>query len=397
MNETKVKVENLYKIFGKRPGKALEELKKKKDKNTILKETKQVVALNNVSMDIKDGEIFVVMGLSGSGKSTLVRCINRLIEPSDGSVFIDHKDITKMNRQELLETRRKKISMVFQNFGLLPHMNILDNVAYGLKIQGVSKEERFEKAEKAIEQVGLKGWEMKYPEQLSGGMQQRVGLARALANDPDILLMDEAFSALDPLIRSDMQNELLELQSEMNKTIIFITHDLDEAMKLGDRIALMKDGKVVQIGTSQEILMNPADSYVERFIENVDKKKVFTASQIMRNPVALAKIGEKPETVMMKMDNHQIDSIFVVDKNNKLRGLIRRDTLEETMQEKISNISKYLDFNFSKSREDTSLEALLPPLANTNEPIAVVSSENKLLGVVVRSFIFEAITGGDQS
>lgn len=397
MDNPKVSIQGVYKIFGKRPIKALEDLKKGKCKNTILEESKQIIALDNISIDIMPGEVFVIMGLSGSGKSTLARCINRLIKPTSGGILIDGEDVVKMNTQDLRETRRKKISMVFQNFGLFPHLNILDNVAYGLKIQGVDKAKRYESSNTAIDQVGLKGWEMKYPDELSGGMQQRVGLARALANDPDILIMDEAFSALDPLIRADMQDELVELQRVMKKTIIFITHDLDEAIKIGDRIALMKDGQVIQVGTSQEILMNPADDYVKRFIENVDKNKVFTASQIMRDPIALADSADEPQVIMDKIDDKGIDSIFVIDQHNNLKGLIRRDDLERAIQAGARNIIRYLDFNFTKAREDRSLESLLAPLANSNEPIAVVTSKNKLLGIVVRSYIFEAMTGGEEA
>ncbi|NLK21167.1 MAG: glycine betaine/L-proline ABC transporter ATP-binding protein [Epulopiscium sp.] len=397
MNNPKVSIQKVYKIFGKRTTKALEDLKNGKDKETILEETKQVIALNNISLDIMPGEVFVIMGLSGSGKSTLARCINRLIRPTSGKVLIDGKDITKMNSTQLRETRRKKMGMVFQNFGLFPHLNILDNVAYGLKIQGVEKSKRYEQAGAAIDQVGLKGWEMKYPEELSGGMQQRVGLARALANDPDILIMDEAFSALDPLIRADMQDELVDLQKIMKKTIIFITHDLDEAIKIGDRIALMKDGQVIQVGTAQDILINPADEYVSKFTENVDKNKVFTAEQIMREPTALANITDNPQDIMDKIIEKKIDSIFVVDKDNNLKGLIRRKELERAIKNKDTNITKYLDFNFTKVRKHRSLESLLAPLANSNEPIAIVSSKNKLLGIVIRSYIFEAITGGVKS
>lgn len=393
MDDIKVSIRDLYKIFGRRPGKAYEDLKKGRDREKITKEGNNVIALENVSLDIKAGEVFVVMGLSGSGKSTLARCINRIINPTAGSVFIDDEDITKMNSKELIETRRNKISMVFQDFGLFPHLNVLDNVAYGLKIQGMEQDERYDQADIAIKQVGLDGWKMKYPDQLSGGMQQRVGIARALANDPDILIMDEAFSALDPLIRGDMQEELIELQRVMKKTIIFITHDLDEAIKIGDRIALMKDGKVVQVGTSQEILMNPADDYVRRFVEDIDKNKVFTASQVMRDPIALADITQSPKEVMELIDEKELDSIFVTNKNNVLQGLLRREDLERAIEDKARNITKYLDFNFTKVRKNRVLESLLLPLANSNEPIAIVSSENKILGVVVRSYIFESMVG----
>ena len=252
----KIEIKNLYKIFGAHPEKAVDLLKNSKNKDEILSETKNVVGLNNVSLSIKSGEIFVIMGLSGSGKSTLARCINRLIEPTSGEIYIDGENITTMSYKELLQIRRNKIGMVFQNFALFPHLNLLDNVAYGLKVQGVPVEKRYEKASESLKGVGLSGWEKHYPQQLSGGMRQRVRLARALANDPDILLMDEAFSALDPLIRQDMQDELMNLQDKMNKTIVFITHDLNEALKLGDRIALMKDGKINQIGTPEEILIS---------------------------------------------------------------------------------------------------------------------------------------------
>ena len=232
--------------------------------------------------DVYEGEIFVIMGLSGSGKSTLVRLLNRLIDPTMGNILLDGEDIVKMNKEQLREVRRKKIGMVFQNFALFPHKTILENTEYGLEIQGVAKEERQAKAKESLRLVGLAGYEDQYPNQLSGGMQQRVGLARALANDPDILLMDEAFSALDPLIRKDMQDELLQLHNDMGKTIIFITHDLDEALRIGDRIALMKDGEIVQIGTPEEILMSPSNEYVERFVEDVDLSKVLTAGHIMK-------------------------------------------------------------------------------------------------------------------
>ena len=257
-------------------------LEKGKTKREILKETGATVGVNRANFDVYDGEIFVIMGLSGSGKSTLVRMLNRLIEPTSGEIYIDGDMITNMSKDQLREVRRKKISMVFQNFALFPHRTILENTEYGLELQGVDKEERRPKALESLKLVGLEGFEEQYPNQLSGGMQQRVGLARALANDPDILLMDEAFSALDPLIRKDMQDELLELHTSVGKTIIFITHDLDEALRIGDRIVLMKDGNIVQIGTPEEILMNPSNEYVERFVEDVDLSKVLTAGHIMK-------------------------------------------------------------------------------------------------------------------
>src|SRR5690554_3445560 len=278
----KIVVEDLTKVFGKNPKLGIKLLKEGKSKSEILEKTGMTVGVNRVSFEVNAGEVFVIMGLSGSGKSTLIRLVNRLIEPSHGSIKIDGEDLSKMDKKKLIETRRKKLSMVFQNFGLFPHRTIIENTGYGLEVQGYEKSEIQEKSKRALEMVGLKGYEDQYPNQLFGGMQQRVGLARALANDPDILLMDEAFSALDPLIRKGMQDELLDLQQKMQKTILFITHDLDEALKIGDRIALMKDGNIVQIGHAEEILQNPADDYVSEFTNDVNRAKIITASTIMR-------------------------------------------------------------------------------------------------------------------
>jgi len=383
----KVEVKNLYKVFGKKNKKVIDLLEKGESKDSILNKTKQVVALNNVSLSINDGEIFVVMGLSGSGKSTLIRCINRLIEPTMGQIYLEDEEITNLSHKDLIEIRRKKIGMVFQNFGLFPHINILENVAYGLKIQGVEKSERLLRASEALKSVGLEGWETKYTSQLSGGMQQRVGLARALANDPDILLMDEAFSALDPLIRSNMQDELLEIQSKVNKTIIFITHDLNEALKIGDRIALMKDGEVVQVGTPEEILLKPANEYVRKFINDVDRTKILTASRIMRNPTIVYEIGDSVESIIKKMNKHKFDSIFVVDENKKLIGLLRKNKINNDVNKE--DVINLLDSNFAKIDEDLSIEELFVHLANSNEPIAVTSESDKLKGIIVRSDVIQ--------
>ena len=279
-----ITVTDLYKVFGKNPSRAIPLLKEGKAKDKILEETGLTVAIDKASFEVYKKETFVIMGLSGSGKSTVLRCLNRLIEPTAGDVYIgdDQTNIMDVNKDDLLDLRRKRMSMVFQNFGLFPHRSVLNNVGYGLEIGGMEKEERNKKSIEAIEMVGLKGYEHKKPNELSGGMQQRVGLARALANDPEILLMDEAFSALDPLIRADMQDELLDLQQKMSKTIVFITHDLDEALKIGDRIAIMKEGAIVQIGTPERILTEPEDDYVKAFVQNVDRTKIITAKTIMR-------------------------------------------------------------------------------------------------------------------
>ncbi|MFJ4432531.1 glycine betaine/L-proline ABC transporter ATP-binding protein [Pseudomonas sp. NPDC089395] len=264
---SKIEVKNVFKIFGDRADEALQLIRNQQSKEQVLAQTGCVVGVNDLSLSIGSGEIFVIMGLSGSGKSTLVRHFNRLIDPTSGQILVDGEDILKYDMEALREFRRRKISMVFQSFGLLPHRNVLDNVAYGLKVRGESKQLCAERAMQWIETVGLKGYEKKYPHQLSGGMRQRVGLARALAADTDIILMDEAFSALDPLIRAEMQDQLLELQKTLHKTIVFITHDLDEAVRIGNRIAILKDGRLIQVGTPQQILHNPADEYVDRFVQ----------------------------------------------------------------------------------------------------------------------------------
>ncbi|MFO7316453.1 MAG: glycine betaine/L-proline ABC transporter ATP-binding protein, partial [Bacilli bacterium] len=283
----KIKVEHVTKIFGKHVNAALKLVKQKKSKTEILNETGATIGVYDANFTVNEGEIFVIMGLSGSGKSTLIRLLNRLIDPTSGNIYIDGQNISKLNKKELRNIRREKMSMVFQNFGLFPHRTILQNTEYGLEVKGVPKEERRLKAEKALDNAGLLAYKDQYPSQLSGGMQQRVGLARALANDPDILLMDEAFSALDPLIRKEMQDELLELQQKMKKTIVFITHDLNEALRIGDRIALMKDGQIIQIGTGEEILTNPANDYVRSFTEDVDRSKVLTVENAMIRPVSI--------------------------------------------------------------------------------------------------------------
>ena len=310
----KIEVKNLYKIFGPYPRQALIKLQSGWSKEKLLRQTGHTVGIHNVSFSVEQGEIFVVMGLSGSGKSTLIRCINRLIEPTDGEIYIDGENITALSLDKLRLVRQKKLAMVFQRFALFPHRTILQNVAYGLEIQGVNKSAREEKAYAVLETVGLKEWSAVYPEQLSGGMQQRVGLARALAVDPDILLMDEPFSALDPLIRKEMQEELMELQGKVQKTIIFITHDLDEALKLGDSIAIMKDGVIDQIGAPEEILTNPATEYVANFVNDVDRSRILKAENIMVRPTAHVSSNDGPRVALRKMKEEALSSIFVIEK-----------------------------------------------------------------------------------
>ncbi|WP_003540553.1 quaternary amine ABC transporter ATP-binding protein [Desulfotomaculum nigrificans] len=388
---TKIKVENLTKIFGNNPDKALEFLDKGWSKQKILQETGLTVGVNRVSFEVKTGEIFVIMGLSGSGKSTLVRLLNRLVEPTAGKIEIDGQDIVNMDQAQLRQVRRKKLSMVFQRFALFPHRTVLENVEYGLEIQGVAREERRLKAQRSLELVGLGGWEKSYPDQLSGGMQQRVGLARALANDPDVLLMDEAFSALDPLIRKDMQDELLELQSTMQKTIIFITHDLDEALKIGDRIALMKDGSIVQIGTPEEILTNPADQYVEKFVEDVDMSKVLTAEHVMKRPETIT-LDKGPRVALQLMKDSGLSTLYVVDKKKSLLGVV---TAEAVSQAKAAgqSLEAVMERNVPAVAPDTRLHDLFDLVAFSPVPLAVVSDNRRLLGVVVKGAVLGGLAG----
>ncbi|WP_102345179.1 glycine betaine/L-proline ABC transporter ATP-binding protein ProV [Bacillus sp. Marseille-P3661] len=393
-NHIKIKVSDVTKIFGKSSKKALQLLKEGKSKEQILKETGSTVGVNRASFEVKSGEIFVIMGLSGSGKSTLVRLLNRLIEPTIGQVQIDGKDVVKMNKEELREVRRKKISMVFQKFALFPHRTVLENTEYGLEIQGVDKADRSKKALEALELVGLKGYENQYPSQLSGGMQQRVGLARALANDPDVLLMDEAFSALDPLIRKDMQDELLELQSTMEKTIVFITHDLDEALRIGDRIALMKDGNIVQIGTPEEILMNPSNEYVERFVEDVDLSKVLTAGHVMKRAETV-QIDKGPRVALKLMKDLGISSIYVVDKQQKLLGAITAKDASKAADENQS-LKAFLDKDINVVGTDTLLIDLFEKVSSSSIPVAVTDEKNRLKGILIKGAVIGALTGNEQ-
>ncbi|MEK3992545.1 betaine/proline/choline family ABC transporter ATP-binding protein [Robertmurraya sp. FSL R5-0851] len=392
----KIHVKNLTKVFGSNPKEGVKRLQQGQSKEQILKETGMTVGVKNASFEVKPGEFFVLMGLSGSGKSTLIRLINRLIEPTSGEVLIDGEDITKMNKNDLMQTRRKKLSMVFQKFALFPHRNVLENVAYGLEVQGVEKSVREEKARKSIADVGLEGYENSFPDQLSGGMQQRVGLARALANDSDILLMDEAFSALDPIIRKEMQDELLQLQSKLGKTILFITHDLDEALKLGDRIAIMKNGEIVQIGTAEEILENPANEYVYNFVEDVDRSKVLMASNIMKKPDVITTWKDGPRVAMKKMEDAGLSSIFVVDKDKNLKGILTIDAAIKAYKEN-KWVEDVLESDFHTTAPTTPLSELIGIAAESRYPIAVVE-ENKLVGIIVRvSILSGLVLGKEQS
>jgi glycine betaine/proline transport system ATP-binding protein len=389
-----VEVKNLTKIFGSHPHSALDMVKAGEERLKIQEKTGQTVGVAEVNFSVKRGEILVVMGLSGSGKSTLVRCINRLIEPTDGSIVIDGQEVVGMNHEDLLQLRRHKMGMVFQHFALFPHRTIIQNAEYGLEVMGVDLGERREKAGKALALVGLDGWETSYPKELSGGMQQRVGLARALAVDPEIVLMDEALSALDPLIRKDMQNELIDLQRKLEKTIIFITHDLDEAINIGDRIILMKDGRVVQQGTAEEILTNPASEYVERFVEDVDKSKVLTAQYVMKKIHDVAHGADGPRTVLRKMKDAGLSTMFVVDAHNKLQGLVRAENAAKLAKEQPGNKEGLVETNVRTVTLDTPIQEMLPIMADSRDPVAVVDDDEKLRGVVVVGNLLAGLAEG---
>jgi glycine betaine/proline transport system ATP-binding protein len=392
----KMKLENVYKIFGPSPKQMVALLKKGQSKAQIHKNHKHSVGVNNATFSVEEGEIFVVMGLSGSGKSTLIRCLNRLIEPTSGKIFIDGEDIAKATTARLREIRRKQIAMVFQNFALLPHKTVLENVAFGLEIQKVNVEERKQKAQQILEIVGLKGYENAKPKELSGGMQQRVGLARALATDGDVLLMDEAFSALDPLIRKDMQDELLSLQQKIKKTIIFITHDLDEALKIGDRIAIMKDGEIVQIGTSEDILQNPADDYVREFTQDVNRARVITASAIMRKAESIVLERSGIRTAARKMKELGISSIFITDKGGVLKGIATIDRLSTLIKENKEDLASIIDTDIQTVGLDSSIDEIIPLFLHSAYPVAVIDEENKLKGIVFKSTVLAGIAGEEE-
>ncbi|MCC9751896.1 glycine betaine/L-proline ABC transporter ATP-binding protein [Streptococcus agalactiae] len=365
-------------------------VKQGKSKTEILEKTGATVGVYDASFEIKEGEIFVIMGLSGSGKSTLVRMLNRLIDPSSGNIYLDGKDIAKMNVEDLRNIRRHDINMVFQNFGLFPHRTILENTEFGLEMRGVSKEERTTLAEKALDNAGLLPFKDQYPSQLSGGMQQRVGLARALANSPKILLMDEAFSALDPLIRREMQDELLDLQDTNKQTIIFISHDLNEALRIGDRIALMKDGEIMQIGTGEEILTNPANDFVREFVEDVDRSKVLTAQNIMIKPLTTVLEIDGPQVALTRMHREEVSMLMATNRRRQLLGSLTADAAIEARKKDLP-LSEVIDKDVVTVSKDTVITDIMPLIYDSSAPIAVTDDNDRLLGVIIRGRVIEAL------
>ena len=392
----KIEVENLTKIFGKKPKKALPLLEEGYSKDEILEKTGNTVGVNSVDFSVEENEIFVIMGLSGSGKSTLLRCINRLIEPTEGKIEVDGINIMELNNQELREQRKEKFGMVFQNFGLFPNRTVIDNAAFGLEIQKVDKETRRKKAREALKKVGLEGYEEQKPDQLSGGMQQRVGLARALAVDTDIMLMDEPFSALDPLIKKDMQDQLLDLHQNIAKTIIFITHDLDEALKLGDKIAIMKDGEIVQLGNQEEILTDAANDYVAEFVQDVNRSRVLTAEDIMGKPLALLYEGQGPRTALHKMNEENLTSIMVVNRENKYIGVLSIDGVKEMLDNDEKDIKPYL-LDIPKASPCDTLDELFTKMTDIETPLPVLDAEGKLKGNIVKTNVIANLAAQENS
>lgn len=387
----KIKVEKVYKVFGKEPQRGVKMLEEGLGKDEIMKKSRLAVGVNDASFEVCKGELLVIMGLSGSGKSTLLRCINRLIEPTAGKVLIDGTEVTALSDEELRQMRMKKFGMVFQRFALLPHRTVLQNTEFGLEIQGMASAKRREKALQALKLVGLEGWEDSHPEQLSGGMQQRVGLARALAVDPDILFMDEAFSALDPLIRREMQDELLALQARVQKTILFITHDLDEALKLGDRIVIMKDGAIVQIGTPEDILTMPESRYVERFVEDVNLAKVLTAKTVMHKATTVVFPKDGPKTALHKMKETGISNILVVDREQRLIGRVTADDALRVSKTGEKTLENIILKDVPTVEADTIINELF---AEQDFPIAVTDEQNHLKGIIIRGSLLGALAEG---
>ena len=391
VGEPTIVLDGLSKVFGPRPDAAFALLDEGESKQEILRRTRSTIAVQDVSLEVRRAETFVIMGLSGSGKSTLVRLLNRLIEPTRGTVEVEGVDVTTMKRDELTRLRRERFGMVFQRFALLPHRSVIDNVALGLEIQGVDRAERRRRAAEVIDVVGLGGWGDSRPDELSGGMQQRVGLARALASDPDVLLMDEPFSALDPLMRRQMQDEMIDLQARLQKTIVFITHDLDEALKLGDRIAIMKDGRIVQLGTPEEIVMQPADDYVRSFVEGHDRTSMLTARDVMVAPTDLVRGGHSPAVALRTMERAGRSRILVIGANNRLEGAITAEALAAAARSGVAEVRDLPLETVPTAPPDESLQLLIPVAATAPYPIAVVE-DDCLLGLVGRGAILHGLS-----
>ncbi|WP_127573965.1 quaternary amine ABC transporter ATP-binding protein [Georgenia faecalis] len=389
MNVSALRAENVYKVFGRRPQEVVRRMRTGASREDV--RSLGTAAVIDASFEVAKGETFVVMGLSGSGKSTLIRMLNGLLTPTSGRILLGEDSVSDVSPAALRELRRTRVSMVFQHFALLPHRSVLDNAAYPLEIQGVSKAERRERAAEALRMTGLGGWESSLPSQLSGGMRQRVGLARALAADTEILLMDEAFSALDPLIRREMQEQLLELQASLGKTIVFITHDLNEAMFLGDRIAVMRDGRIVQLDTAETILSAPADEYVAKFVADVDRSRVITAGSLMRRPKAVVTISAGPNRALREMRDAQVSAAYVTDRDRTLRGVVYDAEVVQAQRAGATELAGVLHEDSTAVHESTALADVFAPAAESLLPIAVVDDHQRLIGVIPRIDLLQAM------
>lgn len=386
----KLKIENVSKIFGPRPKKVIPMIESGVPKEEILAKTGHTVGVYNATMEIMEGETFVIMGLSGSGKSTLIRCLNLLNRPTSGAIYVDGENVVDYNNTQLKYYRQKKIAMVFQHFGLFSHRTVLENIEYGLEVRGMSKAERQAIAQKHLETVGLKGYENQYPDELSGGMRQRVGIARALANDPDILLMDEPFSALDPLIRREMQLELLDIQNRLQKTIIFITHDVNEAFKIGDRVAVMKNGKVEQIGTPEEILDKPASNYISEFIRDIDRSKILQAEHIMTKPYGLVSLKDGLNVATQVMRENGISSAFVTDRKRQLQGIVTIDQAIDGIKQK-KTLQEVMSTEVKTVRPDEYVQDIIPFVLDSKYPIVVTDEDLTIKGIILRVHVLASL------
>lgn len=387
---SKIEVKNICKIFGPQPQQWLDEVRQGISKDDLLARSDHVLGLRDISLSIEEGSIYVIMGLSGSGKSTLIRHFNRLIEPTSGQIMVDGIDVMSLSKAELEKFRQQKMSMVFQRFGLFPHRTVLENVGYGLKVSGMAKGECRERSLHWLEQVGLSGLENQYPHQLSGGMQQRVGLARALATDAEILLMDEAFSALDPLIRHEMQDQLLDLQARLNKTIVFITHDLDEALRLGNRIAILKGGELIQEGTPEDILLSPADDYVQSFLQDVNRGKVLNATHACNESPLTLTMRSRPVHAVERMAMRDFDYTPVLD-GKRLSGVLTKQAALQAVQDGARDISSYV-VEMATVPASTGLDHVLGRMLRSTEPLAVTGENDEFLGMLSRSKVVELVT-----
>jgi glycine betaine/proline transport system ATP-binding protein len=385
-------VRRLRKFFGINRAAARKMLQEGAGKNEILKKTGVTVAIDDISFDVERGKIFALIGLSGSGKSTVVRCINMLQRPTSGEIFFEGRDVVRMDKSELRALRRFKISMVFQSFGLMSHRDVMGNVAYGLDVRGVGRDERERRAMEMIELVGLTGWERKPIDDLSGGMKQRVGIARALCNDPELLLMDEPFSALDPLARRDMQFELLSIQKKLDKTIVFITHDINEAFKMGDTVGIMRDGRIEQLGTPEDLALAPANSYVRDFLDSVDKTKILSVRHIMITPACLIREQADPVTAIREMRENDVSTAYVIGRGMKFIGIVTLTAALQARHDKLSSVSSIITRDVRQVRQDAPISDLIGVASDTPFPMAVLDGEGRLEGIVSRAALLSSLS-----